>query len=155
MDLNTLFTEIMAVADADLATLEAEAQDQALYLHPLKLATQARQNALGAYNLEALRLLRALRDHMKAGPGAYRSGAQQVAALDEQWQKIVAVMLYKQYVASGYRQQSIGVDDIDAAEKSGFTQVVVNVKMHDIELTLATPEEATAMVIKHAAKGKL
>lgn len=61
------------VTDEELAEMETMARGQASYIRPLKLATQARQNALGKHNLSVLEKLRELRDTIKAGENLARS----------------------------------------------------------------------------------
>ena len=58
---------IRAISDDELAELDAMARGQVEFLSPLRMATTARQNALGAHNLAVLQQLRALRDTINRG----------------------------------------------------------------------------------------
>ncbi len=55
------------VTDAELSELEELAHGQLEYLSPLKMATMARQHALGTYNLKVIDCVRKLRDTIIAG----------------------------------------------------------------------------------------
>jgi hypothetical protein len=58
---------VRKLSDAELDDLERMAKGQLAYLSPLKMATSARQHALGNHNLLVLTKLRELRDAIKAG----------------------------------------------------------------------------------------
>ena len=53
--------------DADINSLECDAEEQVAYHHPLKPATTAHQRSLGEYNLEAVKKLRELKAHLISG----------------------------------------------------------------------------------------
>lgn len=53
---------IRRIRDAELDEMQKLAEGQLNYIHPLKLATQAKQHALGNHNLAVLTRLRELRD---------------------------------------------------------------------------------------------
>lgn len=67
-DVLTLCRNAAHVSDEELAELEKVANEQVNYMHPLKHGTQAKQNALGRYNLRVIAAVRNLRDLIVAGP---------------------------------------------------------------------------------------
>ncbi len=50
--------------DEQIADLEATAQEQIEYTHPLKLATVAEQHKLGKHNMRAAEILKELKAHI-------------------------------------------------------------------------------------------
>lgn len=50
--------------DEQIAELEADAQEQLNYSHPLKRATTAQQHKLGEHNKKAAELLKGLKEHL-------------------------------------------------------------------------------------------
>lgn len=67
MSVLSICRSVRKITDAELDELEQMAKEQYGYFSPLKLATQARQRALGTHNQLVLELLRRLRDAIKEG----------------------------------------------------------------------------------------
>lgn len=59
--------KILALTDEELNEAEAMARGQLEYLSPLRMATTAKQHALGNHNLRVVTELRALRETIRAG----------------------------------------------------------------------------------------
>lgn len=69
-DRNKIFGICIAVAqitDAEVQELREIAQEQLDYNHPLKMATTAKQNALGRHNMDVLDALLKLKEVIEGG----------------------------------------------------------------------------------------
>lgn len=67
MSINSICKNVLKITEDEFSEMEQIAQNQLAYIHPLKLATQARQHSLGAHNMKAVDLLRQLQTHLKSG----------------------------------------------------------------------------------------
>lgn len=74
MSLYSVCRNVLKVTDEEIAEAEKIAHGQLDYLSPLKMATTARQHALGKHNMAVLTKLRELRDTIKAGASIRRVG---------------------------------------------------------------------------------
>ena len=63
----TLCRDVLRVDEKEVAELEEMANGQCAYLSPLKMATSARQHALGRHNLRVIAAYRELRSIIEAG----------------------------------------------------------------------------------------
>lgn len=78
----TLCRNALRIDDAELDALEEEARAQAEYISPLRMATQARLNNLGAHNLKVIGKLRELIAALRAGEELARQNEQICAGCD-------------------------------------------------------------------------
>lgn len=62
-----LCRDVLRVDDTEVAELERMANQQCAYLSPLKMATSARQHALGRHNLIVIAKYRELREAIETG----------------------------------------------------------------------------------------
>lgn len=60
-NLHTICKKVIAITDAEFDAAEAEARQQAGYVHPLKMATASRVTEAGKHNLLVIAKLRELR----------------------------------------------------------------------------------------------
>ena len=60
---------IQALTTEEITEMEVIANRQAQYIHPLKQATQAKQNALGEHNQRVMKDLRKLYETLKRSEG--------------------------------------------------------------------------------------
>lgn len=63
----TLCRDVLRVDEAEVAELERMSNQQCAYLSPLKMATSARQHALGRHNLIVIAKYRELREAIETG----------------------------------------------------------------------------------------
>ena len=63
----TLCRDVLRVDEKEVAELEEMANGQCAYLSPLKMATSARQHALGRHNLAVIAAYRELRQILEDG----------------------------------------------------------------------------------------
>lgn len=67
MNVYTFCRKALTITDDDLADAENIARKQLEYFSPLKMATTARQHALGAHNMAVITKVRELRDVLRGG----------------------------------------------------------------------------------------
>lgn len=79
------------------------------------------------------------------------TGKQLTDAVESQWHKICALLMVKQ----GLTTLDITAADIRQLEVQEKNTIVMNANNERIRIMLVDEDEATRLVIKHAADGKL